>query len=321
MTSSFQRVPGTTLVLSNQLSFSYPDELLAYLYYMLCAVVAAAPLLWFWFRPFWQDLERLGQVTEQIGSGNFSVHAAPVRSATVKPFAAAIDQMSLRIAELIDAQKRLTNSVAHELTTPITQLVFALAMLKDAPLDAAKADGLIDGMTEDLNELESLVAELLENARLEHSAVFEPESVDLKELLEYALESARHMPDGGKVVALEVPADETSTRVRCDAHQMHRAVLNLLRNALRYARSKVVLSAEHRGERTWIHVDDDGPGIPSAERARLFEPFARIDASRTRETGGHGLGLAIVQQVAKLHGGVSRIEASSLGGARVSIEW
>jgi signal transduction histidine kinase len=176
-------------------------------------------------------------------------------------------------------------------------------------------------MMEDLNELESLVAELLENARLEHSAVFEPESVDLKELLEYALESARHMPDGGKVVALEVPADETSTRVRCDAHQMHRAVLNLLRNALRYARSKVVLSAEHRGERTWIHVDDDGPGIPSAERARLFEPFARIDASRTRETGGHGLGLAIVQQVAKLHGGVSRIEASPLGGARVSIEW
>jgi signal transduction histidine kinase len=319
MTFSFTRVPGTSFVLSSQLSFSNSNELLTYLYYLTFAAIAAAPILWFWFRPFWRDLERLGQVAEQIGSGDFSVQAAPVRSATVKPFAAAIDQMSLRIGELIDAQKRLTNSVAHELTTPITQLVFALAILKEPP-DRTRTAQLIDGMSEDLNELESLVAELLEYARLEHTAVFEPELVDVRQLLERALDHVQHKPDHGKVIALD-PQEGRGTRVRCDAHQMQRAVLNLLRNALHYAQRQVTLSVQQRDGRTCIHVDDDGPGIPAEERVRLYEPFARADASRTRDTGGHGLGLAIVQQVAKLHGGVSRIEASPLGGARVSIEW
>ncbi len=319
MTWAFQKLPGTEYVISSQLSFSQSDLVRTYLWYLVFAVVTAAPILWFWFRPFWHDLERLSGVTEQIGSGNFAVHAQPVKTAQVKPFAVTIDRMSVRIGELIEAQKRLTSSVAHELTTPITQLVFALEMLKDTQ-DPARVRALVDGMAADLQELESLVAELLEFARLEHTAVFEPEDVDLAQLMRQAVESAEHLPTDGKALAVETPAG-LPARVRCDAHQMHRAVFNLLRNALRYARSRVAVSADAADGRTWIHVDDDGPGIPERDRARLFEPFARTDASRTRETGGHGLGLAIVQQVAKLHGGLARIDASPLGGARVSIGW
>ena len=215
----------------------------------------------------------------------------------------------------------LTSSVAHELTTPITQLVFALEMLKE-PHDPAKVEReLIDGMASDLNELESLVAELLEYARLEHTAVFEPEEVNLAQLMQQALESAQHMPIVGKTIVLNASPPGEFAHVRCDAHQMHRAVFNLVRNALRYAASRVEMSVERREHLTWIHIDDDGPGIPEQERTRLFEPFARTDESRTRETGGHGLGLAIVQQVAKLHGGITRIDPSPLGGARVSIAW
>jgi signal transduction histidine kinase len=102
---------------------------------------------------------------------------------------------------------------------------------------------------------------------------------------------------------------------------MQRANVNLLRNALRYGRRHVHVSAERIDERTRVHVDDDGPGIPAGTEATLFEPFARLDSSRTRDTGGHGLGLAIVQQVAKLHGGSAHIARSPLGGARVTIEW
>jgi signal transduction histidine kinase len=319
MTYSFQRVPETSLVISIQL-FGDPDQLLAYLYFLLIAVIVAAPIPWFWFRPFWRDLEHLSQVTGEIGSGNFSVQAAPVRSATVRPFATAIDQMSLRISELIEAQKSLTNSVAHELTTPIAFFAFSLAILDESDIPE-KAKHLVRGMTRGIGELQSLVAELLENARLEHATLYEPESIDLGELLKQSLASAQQGTGSGRVAALEIPVDNTLTRVDCDAHQMHRAVVNLLRNALRYARSRVVLSADQHDGRTSIRVDDDGPGIPAAERVRVYEPFARMDASRTRETGGHGLGLAIVQRVAKLHGGISRIETSPLGGARVSIEW
>ena len=319
MTYAYQRVPNTTLAMGSEITLSASNSLTGYLYWLLFAALAAAPILWFWFRPFWRDLERLGVVTEQIGSGHFAVNASPIRSPAVRPFAAAIDQMSMRIRELIGAQKRLTSSVAHELTTPITQLVFALEMLKEAH-EPNRARDLIDGMAADLKELESLVAELLEYARLEHTAVFEPEDTSLTELMRQAIESAQHLPGQEKSIAQQPLARELD-HVQCDAHQMHRAIFNLVRNALLYARSKVELSAERLEERIWIHVDDDGPGIPEDQRTQLFEPFARLDESRARHTGGHGLGLAIVEQVAKLHGGITRIERSPLGGARVSIAW
>ncbi len=319
MTYAYQRMPGTMLVVSSELRLSSSNSLGGYLYWLLFAAVAAAPILWFWFRPFWRDLERLSLVTGQIGAGNFAVSGLPVRSPAVRPFAAAIDQMSMRIRELIGAQKRLTSSVAHELTTPITQLVFALELLKDAP-EPERARDLIEGMAADLKELESLVAELLEYARLEHTTIFEPEETSLTELMRQAIESAQHIPGHEKTIAQKPLASEFD-HVSCDAHQMHRAVFNLVRNALLYARSKVELSAERRDERTWIHVDDDGPGIPEDQRGNLFEPFARLDESRARHTGGHGLGLAIVQQVAKLHDGITCIDRSPLGGARVSIAW
>ena len=319
MTYAYQRMPGTNLVMGSELRMSMSNSLDGYLYLLLFSALAAAPILWFWFRPFWRDLERLSVVTEQIGSGHFTVNASPARSPTVRPFAAAIDQMSMRIGELIGAQKRLTSSVAHELTTPITQLVFALEMLKEAH-EPERARGLIDGMSADLKELESLVAELLEYARLEHTAVLEPEDTSLTELMKQAIESAQHLPGQEKAIEQQPLAREFD-RVQCDAHQMHRAIFNLVRNALLYARSKVELSAERLDERTWIHVDDDGPGIPEDQREQLFEPFARLDESRARHTGGLGLGLAIVEQVAKLHGGITQIERSPLGGARVSIAW
>jgi two-component system, OmpR family, sensor kinase ParS len=98
-------------------------------------------------------------------------------------------------------------------------------------------------------------------------------------------------------------------------------VVNLLRNAAMHARSTVTVSLRRENDRTVIHVDDDGSGIAPADRERLFEPFVRLDQSRARDSGGFGLGLAIVRQVALWHGGDASISESPLGGARVSIAW
>jgi signal transduction histidine kinase len=97
--------------------------------------------------------------------------------------------------------------------------------------------------------------------------------------------------------------------------------VNVLRNAVRYARTRVAVTVERAGALTVISVDDDGQGVPPAERERLFEPFTRLEGSRGRESGGVGLGLAIVKSVAEWHGGAARISDSPLGGARVSISW
>ena len=99
------------------------------------------------------------------------------------------------------------------------------------------------------------------------------------------------------------------------------AVTNLLRNALKYTTSQIVVSAEVVDDYIRIHVDDDGIGIPPEERQRVFFAFTRLDRSRDRATGGYGLGLAIVRLVLEQHGGTASAEESPLGGARFTISW
>ena len=103
---------------------------------------------------------------------------------------------------------------------------------------------------------------------------------------------------------------------------MARAAANLLRNALRYAYTTVSFTLEKNGEKTYIHVDDDGPGIPLKDREHLFEPFTRLDQSRTRSTNaGLALGCPSSSSITRWHRGDAAIGDSPLGGARVTIYW
>jgi two-component system sensor histidine kinase RstB len=94
-----------------------------------------------------------------------------------------------------------------------------------------------------------------------------------------------------------------------------------LRNAIKYARKNIVVSAEVCGDHVLLHVDDDGIGIPPEERERVFSAFTRLDRSRDRATGGYGLGLAIARLVLEQHGGNASAGESSLGGARFTLSW
>jgi signal transduction histidine kinase len=102
---------------------------------------------------------------------------------------------------------------------------------------------------------------------------------------------------------------------------MNRAVGNLVQNAVRYTRKRIHIILEQCDREAVIHVDDDGPGIPENDRKRIFEPFTRLDSSRSRISGGQCLGLAIVEQIAHWHSGSVTALDSPLGGARSSIRW
>ncbi|MEQ1517139.1 MAG: ATP-binding protein [Usitatibacteraceae bacterium] len=106
-----------------------------------------------------------------------------------------------------------------------------------------------------------------------------------------------------------------------DHRYLSRAASNLLQNAVRYAKQTVELRVEMVEGKRWLHVDDDGEKIPVADRERLFEPFTRLDTSRDRQSGGSGIGLAIVKQIARWHGGAAQIAESKLVGTRVSLSW
>ena len=179
----------------------------------------------------------------------------------------------------------------------------------------------LDLMAEDLDELDRLVDEILTYAKLER---LEPEirleTVDIVALTEHAVDGARQLALAqGKNITIEENVGVATASG--EPHYLERAINNLLSNAIRHAESKVRISFTQVDGKSQLSVDDDGAGILESERATLFEPFARLDDARARNTGGFGMGLAITRRVARWHGGDVHIETSPLGGARFVMSW
>ncbi len=293
------------------------------LYYTIIIVLmtlALCAILYRWARPMWRDVQALQAATARVGGGDFDVRADVARSSLLEPIASAFNGMSARVHALLRSHRDLEQSVAHELRTPLAQLKFDLELARSAAGPDEREERFA-AMEHDVADLEGLVDELLVLANLRQAPPYAPREIAASVLFEELLRRARdEMRATGRSIEIEAPR-ELPESFLCDAKYLTRALANVLRNAVRYARSRVALSVERSGNRTIIRVDDDGPGVPAEQRQRLFEPFTRIEGSRGRDMGGVGLGLAIVKSVAEWHGGEARISESPLGGARISIIW
>ncbi len=202
-----------------------------------------------------------------------------------------------------DRQRRFASDASHELRNPIAsirhQIETALAHPNETSVDAL----LPDLLAEDVR-MQALVEDLLLLARADEAtltAVARPVDLDDVVLIE-----ARRLRQRG-VVRVDT-RDVSAGRVLGDAAALHRLVRNLTDNAERYAGSVVRLEVRPQPGQVRLTIADDGPGIPAAERERVFERFVRLDDARTRDTGGAGLGLAIVAAVASAHGGTVHVE-------------
>ena len=298
------------------LPFDLRVRLLTWSLISLCLAVA----VWFWVRPVWRDLEAMRQTARALGEGQFEARAPVARSSAFELLTETINGMAERIQHLIATQKDLSSAISHELRTPIARMRFALEMQAEAD-DEEERQRLVQMMLVDLDELENLIDSSLAYSRFERE---QPElrltPVELAPWLEDEVDSMRIL---GRDLDISVDCSKLpeSQRVDLDLKSMPYAVTNLLRNALKYAKSKIVVSAEVVDDYIRIHVDDDGIGVPPEERQRVFFAFTRLDRSRDRATGGYGLGLAIVRLVLEQHGGSASVEESPIGGARFTINW
>ena len=282
------------------------------------AIVAV--LVFFWVRPFWRELMTLRRAADDVGAGRFETRATVGRHSPLRPLAEAFNTMTQQVASLLQSHRTLTSAVSHELRTPIARLRFSHSLAREES-GAEGKDRFLARMERDIADIDALTTELLDYAKLERGAPrLAVESVPAEPWLEDVLADARADDEvmGRKV---EIRSEVDVEDLRCEPRYMARAVVNLLRNALLHAHSTVRVSLARDNDHTVIHVDDDGSGISPADRERLFEPFVRLDRTRGRDSGGFGLGLAIVRQVARWHGGDATITESPLGGARVSIAW
>ncbi|MEM1414563.1 MAG: ATP-binding protein [Myxococcota bacterium] len=269
-----------------------------------------------------RELAKVEGATKKLAAGELSARVDNPAGPS-NELAAAFNVMAERLERLVRSRDELVQAVSHELGSPLARLRFRIALLDEpskagAPLPADERAARIAAMTGEIDALDELVAELLsyvqsDELRLERQA-FDPRQplADLAELASLEVPEER---------AIEVELALDDVEVFADRRLFARAVENVLRNAMRHAAARVRLEVSAEGRSVWVAVHDDGPGIPPEQRAAVTAPFTRLSPERDRETGGVGLGLAIVARIMDRHGGELRIETSELGGAHVATRW
>jgi len=304
--------PGEPFPWAGKFPFQGAYFLIGVLLFILVVIGAAVYLL---LRPFERRIYALTDVARDFGDGKWNSRARAERDDAIGALARTFDDMADRIETFIERQKELLRAVSHEFRTPLARLFFMVDDAQDAPTVEEKNRhiGRIEGS---LQELNALVEELLTFVRLDGQTGEKPafETVDIGTAV-----------DDVSAIISDLRSDLNVT-IKCDdlsisavPRLLRRAVLNLATNATRHAEKRVQISCHSAGDTVHIHVDDDGPGVPREARAKIFEPFIRLDESRTAESGGVGLGLAIVQRIAAVHDGRVEIDDSPLGGARFTL--
>jgi signal transduction histidine kinase len=288
---------------------------------VLLTLAVALLLAWlvgrFTLRPVNRRLAALERVGERLAAGELGARSDDASPDAIGRVARVLDRLGARLQARFDTQRELLQAVSHELRTPAARARFRLELLQEAESERERQRH-VAGIDRDIGALDALVDELLLYVRFDHGqADLRLATLDVAATLGELAEDAEGFRGA---CALELRG-APGPKLEADARHFRRAVENLLLNAFRHAESRVLLAWEAIPGGTRISVEDDGPGIPPEQRERIFEPFARIDESRSQESGGAGLGLAIVRRIVVGHGGEVRAAAAGSGGARFVIEW
>ncbi|MED7927183.1 DUF4153 domain-containing protein [Nonomuraea sp. LP-02] len=262
-----------------------------------------------------KPLRQMARAAQTIAKGHYKLRVSATSRDEVGELARAFNAMAADLGEVDRQRRELVANVSHELRTPITGLRAVLENVVDgvsAPDPVTMATAL--AQTERLGRL---VAQLLDLSRLDSGArLIEAEAVTLAPLVDQAVREAGLAREDVAIRA-EVPAGLV---VRADPDLLAQVLANLLDNAVRHSPpgGVVTVSGAAHGAGVRVAVADHGPGIPEAERGRVFERFSRLDSGRAADSGGAGLGLAIVKEIVELHGGAVRIDEGA--GCRMVVE-
>lgn len=262
-------------------------------------------------------LRRMAATAEEVSSGDLTPRLREEAGAApeLRALIAAFNRMLERLDLAFSRQRSFASDASHELRTPLTAIRGQLEVLAGGPDASIEEVQRVKAVTlAEVERMERMAEDLLALAKLDERSEMKVSRVDLAALLrELAAADASGLELGDLAEGHIVGSPEPLARV----------IRNLLANARRHAGSsgRVLLSATATKDgRVSVFVDDDGPGVPPAERERIFERFHRVDSARGRDSGGSGLGLAISREIVAAHGGRIWVEDSPLGGARATFE-
>jgi two-component system osmolarity sensor histidine kinase EnvZ len=248
-----------------------------------------------------RPIQKLAAAAEDFGRGR-EIEFRPRGAREVRQAGHAFIEMKRRIERAVESRTTMLNGVSHDLRTILTRFRLSLALLGDGPE--------LDDLKRDVDEMDRMLEAYLAFARgdLGEAAA----TTDLRALL---LELQADAERAGHQTSVDI-VGHTEITVRADAFR--RLLFNLVSNAARHG-DRIAIAAHHETRWLVVTVDDDGPGIPAADRDEVFKPFVRLDEARNQDEGGSGLGLAIARDIARSHGGDVILGDSPLGGLRASV--
>lgn len=282
------------------------------------AALAFSALLWLpVVRGITGKVKETMRAAEQMAEGKFDVRVKEDRHDELGRLAQGVNRMAEQLGGYVTGQRRFTGDIAHELCSPISRMQAALGILEVRAADEKQLQ-YIQTLSVELQHMGHLVQELLQFSKASIHRDIVLRDVPLAPLIQEVVDrEAAGYPDNS--VTADIPS---ALSVRAEPELLNRALGNILRNALRYAGSDgpVHLAAERAGECVRITVTDSGPGVPAEALPRLFDPFYRPDAARTRGHGGAGLGLAIVKSSIETCRGTVTAANRSPHGLVVTVE-
>jgi two-component system sensor histidine kinase CpxA len=279
---------------------------------MIPFAILISGVLCFWLS--WtlvKPLRQLQKSTQQMAAGDLSasVGSAAERSDEIGKLSRDFNYMSAQVHALVEGQKRLLGDISHELRSPLARLLLAIGIAQQNREDSQQAnDEHLDRVEKEAHLIEQMIADVLKLSRAQSAnALINKCRVDISQLVQECTDNARFEAKvEGKCVAYDKPPP---INLEADPGLLSSAVENLVRNAIKYAELNIQVTLEQTNGIINIIIIDDGPGIADAELSAIFKPFYRLSESRTRESGGVGLGLAIAQQAVLAHNG--EIEAKN----------
>lgn len=313
-----RQMPVTLVAMSKTLSggglfFDFSPWIMA-----AVAVILISTLFWFpLVRGITKSISRITNATERIAEGQFDVRVEDSRRDELGLLSDAVNRMAARLSGFVTGQKTFLGDIAHELCSPIARMQMALGIMEQRL--QGRPDSSLDDLREEVEHMSNLVNELLSFSKASiGKSKIKLQPVPLRATIERAV--AR---ESGSSNATEIKIDVADDFcVIAEPELLLRSVANVLRNAIRYAGNAgaITISATPEKESIVLSIEDCGPGIPAEAIAQVFDPFYRIDSSRSRETGGVGLGLSIVKTCIESCGGTVGCENRKPSGLRVVIQ-
>jgi two-component system sensor histidine kinase CpxA len=263
-------------------------------------------------------LARIRASARRVARGDLSAHIGDLpfgRSAEILALASEFDQMTARLRDLVEGQRRLIRDVSHEMRSPLSRLRIALELARaQTGTDATQ----LDRIEREAERLEEMIAQAIQLTRMETTAPSKVEDIALDQVIRDIADDAAFEAQA-RPCALHIAQSEPLS-VRAEADLVASAIENVVRNAVKYtgADTTVSIRLDRVDGQARVRVRDCGPGVAAGDCTRIFEPYFRTDVARQRRSGGSGLGLAIAKRAVERQGG--RIRASNVDGGGLEVE-